>query len=327
MTARGHQVHFSCREREFVTGLLQNEGFTFTSFGPSYTSAAGKLWGLLRFTWLLLRAGLQFKPDILLSHSSMYAAFAAFLLRKPHISFEDTFNFEQVRLYKPFTSAILTGDYEHPLKSKKVVRYPGYHELAYLHPNRFTPDRQVLSDLGVKEGEKYIIIRFVAWYASHDIGHKGISYENKIKAVNEFSKLAKVFISAESPLPPELEPYRFPLPPHRMHDAIAFASFIIGESFTMLSEAAVLGAPAILIHDTYCYYLREQQEKYGLVFNYTESEEDQQKAIAKGVELLTTPGIKEEWQEKRQKMLAEKIDVTAWLVDFIEAFHKNGRIG
>jgi uncharacterized protein len=147
MTARGHQVHFTCREREFVTGLLQHEGFTYTSFGPSYPSAAGKLWGLLRFTSLLLRTGLQFKPHILLSHSSMYAAIAAFLLRKPHISFEDTFNFEQVRLYKPFTSAILTGDYDHPLKSKKVVRYHGYHELAYLHPNRFTPDPSVLKEL------------------------------------------------------------------------------------------------------------------------------------------------------------------------------------
>lgn len=250
----------------------------------------------------------------------MYAAFAAFLLRRPHISFEDTFNFEQIRLYKPFTKAILTGNYDHPLKTKKVVRYPGYHELAYLHPNRFTPDKQVLAELGLNENESYVIIRFVAWKASHDIGHKGISYENKIKAVKAFSKYTRIFISSELLLPKELQPYRLPLPPHRMHDAIAFASFIIGESFTMLSEAAVLGTPAILIHDTYCYYLREQQEKYGLVFNYTESEQDQQSAIAKGVELLTTPNIKEEWQHKRKKMLKEKIDVTAFLVWFIENY-------
>jgi predicted glycosyltransferase len=416
MTARGHQVHFTCRSREFVTGLLQHEGFTFTSFGPNYTSAAGKLWGLLRFTWLLLRAGLQFKPDILLSHSSMYAAFVAFLLRKPHLSFEDTFNFEQIRLYKPFTSAILTGTYDHPLKSKKVVRYPGYHELAYLPPNRFTPDPSVLSELFPQSPQnqyvqsklgsarsasdhtdqsahgsarsasaeaaslpnynlssphdsapsasdeaassntkhkksilseamhracrsvevqntehrtpnpKFIILRFVSWSASHDIGHKGMTLESKIAAVKAFSEHAQVFISSESPLPPELQPYRFPLPPQRMHHAIAFASLIFGESATMASEAAVLGIPAIYLDNTGRLYTKEQQEKYGLVFNYTESEEDQQKALAKGVELLTTPGIKEEWQEKREKMLAEKIDVTRWLVDFIEAFHKNGRI-
>jgi uncharacterized protein len=44
------------------------------------------------------------------------------------------------------------------------------------------------------------------------------------------------------------------------------------------------------------------------------------------VELLTTPGIKEEWQEKREKMLAEKIDVTAWLVWFIEHYPDSSRI-
>jgi predicted glycosyltransferase len=402
MTARGHQVHFTCRNREFVTELLQHEGFTFTSFGTNYPSAAGKLWGLLRFTWLLLRAGLQFKPDILLSHSSMYAAFAAFLLRKPHISFEDTFNFEQVRLCKPFTSAILTGDYDHPLISKKVVRYPGYHELAYLHPNRFTPDPSVLSELFPQspqnqyvqsklgsarsasdeaasllnynlsspqdsapsasdeaassntklkksilseamhracrsvevqntehrtQNPKFIILRFVSWSASHDIGHKGMTLENKLAAVKAFSAHAQVFISSELPLSPELESYRFPLPPHLMHHAMAFASLIFGESATMASEAAMLGIPAIYLDNTGRLYTREQEEKYGLVFTYTESEEDQQKAIAKGVELLTTSGIKEEWQEKREKMLAEKIDVTAWLVEFIEGFHKNGQIG
>jgi uncharacterized protein len=327
MTTRGHQVHFTCRNREFVTGLLQHEGFTFTSFGPGYASAAGKLWGLLRFSWLLLRAGLQFKPDILLSHSSMYAAIAAFLLRKPHISFEDTFNYEQVRLYKPFTSAILTGNYNHPLKSKKVVRYSGYHELAYLHPNRFTPDISVLHELGVEQNEKYMILRFVSWNATHDIGHKGISLENKLKAVKEFSTFAKVFISSESELPDDLKKYQIKIAPHRMHDAMAYASLIFGESATMVSEGAMLGIPGIYLDDTGRLYTKEQQEKYGLVFNYTESEEDQQKAIAKGVELLSTPGIKEEWQEKREMMLAEKIDVTEWLVDFIEAFHKNGRIG
>ncbi|MBE0637805.1 MAG: DUF354 domain-containing protein [Bacteroidales bacterium] len=390
MSSRGHRVFFTCRSREFVTELLEHEGFAYTCLGRNYTTTAGKLWGLFRFTSLLFRVSRQFKPDLLLSHSSMYAAFTAFLLRRPHISFEDTFNFEQIRLYQPFTKAILTATYDHPLKSNKVVRYPGYHELAYLHPNRFTPDPSVLSELflqstspknsqsklesaspseewvcegGTTEaasrkltfvappgndycssindcvcdpaqaGEaastpnKFIILRFVSWSASHDIGHNGMTLGNKIAAVNSFSAHAKVFISAESPLPPLLEPYRFPLPPHRMHHAIAFASLVFGESATMASEAAMLGVPAIYLDNTGRLYTREQEEKYGLVFNYTESEQDQQRAIAKGVELLTTPGIKEKWHQKRARMLGEKIDVTEWLVDFVEEFYNKGRPG
>ncbi len=46
--------------------------------------------------------------------------------------------------------------------------YPGYHELAYLHPRRFTPDRGVLAEAGISEGERYFVLRFNAFKAHHD---------------------------------------------------------------------------------------------------------------------------------------------------------------
>jgi len=326
MQQKGHKILFTCRDKEFEIYLLEKYGFEYKSFGKKYISKVGKIWGMFKFDLLEFINGLKFKPDIFLSHGSMYAAHAAYLLRKAHISLEDTFNEEQVKLYKPFTDVILTGDYSHPDLGKKEIRYKGYHELLYLHPNYFSPDKTVLEELGVKENEKYVIIRYVSWQATHDAGHKGISFENKLKAVKEFEKYAKVFISSESALPKELEEYKIKIEPHRMHDALAFAQFIIGESFTMLSEAAILGTPAILNHDTKCYYLQEQQQKYGLVFNYTESESDQLKAIEKGVELLNSPNLKEQWQEKRNKMLADKIDVTAFLVWFVENYPDSVRV-
>jgi hypothetical protein len=247
-------------------------------------------------------------------------------MHKPHISFEDTFNLEQIRLYKPFTRAILTGDYPHPLKSRKVVRFPGYHELAYLHFNRFTPDENVIKELGLHADEPFIIVRFVSWTASHDFWHLGISLANKIAAIDIFSTHSRVFISSELPLLPELEKYRFPLPPYRMHHAMAFASLIFGESATMASEGAMLGIPGIYLDNTGRLYTREQEEKYNLVFNYTEKYEDQQKAIEKGIELLHTDGLKKEWKKRRDKMLSEKIDVTSFLVWFIESYPDSHRI-
>ena len=62
-----------------------------------------------------------------------------------------------------------------------------YHELAYLHPNRFTPDPGILDLLGVKESQRYVIIRFVGWGASHDKGHAGITPEMKRRAVSQFA--------------------------------------------------------------------------------------------------------------------------------------------
>ncbi len=240
---KGHKILFTCREKEFEKQLLSQYGFNYISFGKKPSSTMGKLLGLFKFDAREFVSGLKFKPDIFLSHGSYTAAHAAFLLRKPHISLEDTFNFEQVYLYKPFTKAILTSDYEHPLKSGKIIKYSGYHELAYLHPKRFSPDVGISKDLGIKEGEKYIIMRFVSWKASHDLGHKGISVENKIFAVKEFSKYGKVFISSESELPEELKPHKLNILPHCIHDALAFASLFFGESATMAVEAAMLAVP------------------------------------------------------------------------------------
>lgn len=318
MLKLGHRVLFTCRDKEFEIALLKANGFDFVCFGKKYKSILGKLWGMAKFDWKELRTCWRFKPDVLLSHGSMYAAQAAWLYGKPHISFEDTYNFEQIRLYEPFTKAILTADYPHPFVSKKEIHYAGYHELAYLHPNRFTPDRSVLEELGVREGEKYVLLRFVSWGATHDKGHKGMSLENKFKAVEEFSKYAKVFISSEKELPDELKKYKLPTAPERVHDVMAFASMIFGESATMVSEGVVLGVPGVYMDDTGRYYTTEQQKRYGMCWNYSESEEDQQRAIAKGVEILSQ-GVD---LSGYQRMMEDKIDVTAYLEDIVNELVK-----
>jgi uncharacterized protein len=321
-----HIVIFTIRGKEFVKELIVSNQLVHISLGKNQQSLFGKIVGLFKFDLLLLIAAIRFKPDIFLSHGSPYASHIAFITGKPHISFEDTFNFEQVKLYRPFTKAILTADYCHPSVGKNEIKYSGYHELSYLHPNVFKPSETVLFNLKIGAEEKFVILRFVSWSASHDLGHKGFSLNNKLRVVKEFSKYARVFISSEIPLPPELREYRFPLTPEYMHDAIAFSSLMFGESATMASEAAVLGVPGIYLDNTGRYYTREQEEKYGLVFNYTESEEDQIKAIEKGIELLSGKEIKKDWQQRRSKMLADKIDVTAFLVWFVENFPESFKI-
>jgi len=246
MQERGHKILFTCRDRECVLQLMRVYEFVYDNFGKHYSSVQGKIFGLLKNELQMLNTAIQFKPDLFLSHGSTIAAFTSFIMHKPHIAFEDTFNMEQVKLSMPFTDVVLTGDYSHPSLGKKEIKYPGYHELAYLYPNVFTPDESVLEILGMKKGEKYAIVRFVAWEASHDIGHSGISYENKIKLVKTLSRHLRVFISSEKELPEELENYQINIPPEQMHNALAYAHLFIGESGTMASECVVLGTPAIL---------------------------------------------------------------------------------
>lgn len=101
---------------------------------------------------------------------------------------------------------------------------------------------------------------------------------------------------------------------------MANAKLIWGESATMASEAAVLGIPGIYMDNTGRYYTQEQEKKYDIVYNFTESEKDQNQSTFKAIELLQRNNLRKEWQEKRKKMLREKIDVSAFLIWFIENF-------
>ncbi|MFM7309065.1 MAG: DUF354 domain-containing protein [Flavobacteriales bacterium] len=324
MTQRGHEFLFTCRQKEFEIELLDSNGLQHISFGPKYKGLLGKLWGMLKFGWMEYRVARRFKPNFFLSHGSIYAAHASFLYGKPHISLEDTYNFEQVRLYLPFTKYVLTADYAHPLSNHPKNRsYAGYHELAYLHPNHYQPNKEVLKQLGLQPGDAFVILRFVSWSATHDIGHKGISMEMKRKAIEEFSKYARVFISSESELPEEFRSYQLKINPQDLHDALYFASLVWAESFTIPAECSVLGTPSIIMHNTSSLYLKEQEEKYQLCFNFSESLEDQERAIAKGIEVLSAEGNRGIWEERRNRLLKDKIDLTDYLVWFFENYPKS----
>ncbi len=321
MEKREHKVLFTTRDKEMTVYLLKQYGFEYLSLGKHYKTLKGKIWGLIKYDFLMYNVARKFKPDIFLSAGSVYAAHVVFLFRKPHISLEDTGNMEQIRLYKPFTKIILTSYSFHRNLGKKQIRYGGYHELAYLHPNWFKPNPDILDILGVSKDEKYVIMRFVSWSASHDVGHSGLSLEMKRRAVKELSKYAKVFISSEEELSDDLKPYQIKIPPEKMPDALYYATLYIGEGATMASECAMLGTPAIYINPLPAGTI-EDQENYGLLFHYKEATDISEKAN----ELLSIPDIKQEWQKRRQKMLTEKIDVTAFMVWFVENYPESVQV-
>ena len=311
---KGHQVFFTLREKEYEAELLRHAGLPFACLGRHYSSTAGKLWGLVWYNLKVLMLSLRFKPDIFLSHGSVYTLLSAFLLRKANISLEDTGNQEQVRLYLPFTSAVLTSAHFPYRYGSKQVFYNGYHELAYLHHKYFIPDPDVIKELGLTEGEIFSIVRFVAWNATHDRYQSGLAAGQKMEIIRHLNRHGRVFISSESYLPDSLDDYRFPLGPDRLHHALAFASLFVGEGATMASESAVLGTAAIYINTFIPEILLEQEEQYRLIscFNTYDGVLDEIE------ELLSNPDLKSETKEASMRLINNKCDVTAFLVRFIE---------
>ncbi len=317
---RGHKVLITARDKDIALQLLKAYGFEFICI----SSQAKGLWSmaheLVARDRRLLRIAQIFEPNVLTGFTGISIAHIGKLLRKPSIVFYDT-EFAKLSnaLTYPLATLVCTPDCYKGEIGKKHIRFNGYKELAYLHPHRFIPDQRVIQEAGIDATAKFFIVRFVSWEAAHDRMEKGLSYANKIKFVEELAKHGRVFISSEGSLPKELSSYQSPVSIDKIHHLMGMAILYVGESATMASECAMLGVPSIFIATTGRGYLNEQQRKYGLVFNYSDNQQDQ--AFEKMSEILKQPNLREEWLRKREKMLFEKIDVSGWIVDFIEKIH------
>jgi len=315
LIGRGHKVLFTLREKEKEIELLKSYGFQYKSFGKKYNSLGGKVYGMLKFDFLQTLTALNFKPDLFISHGSIYAAHASAVLGKPNIALEDTGNLEQIRLYRPFTKAILSPDVIGVDLGSKHFLYPGYHELAYLHPRYFTPDQSVYDLLGIPAGSPYAILRFIGWNATHDIGKRGLTSALKKKLIRYLDRRMRVFVSSENSEKDEYSAYRISIPAERMHDVLAFASVYIGEGTTMDAEAAILGTPSFYVSDVKGQNC-EELEKYGLAYVFPKPDG----LLDKVEEVLNVPALKQTMTKRKEKMLSDKIDLTSFITWFIEKY-------
>ena len=321
MQEKGHSFVITARDKEVAHKLLQAEGIGYISRGKGSDSIIGKIFYMLKADIQLYNIAKKENPDLFLSFASPYCAQVSKLMGKPHITLDDTETATYGQMfYRLFSDVILTPKSFKKDFGKKQLRYPSFIELAYLHPDLFTPDPSIFDQLGLQYGDPYVIMRFVSLAAAHDAGQKGISFENKRKSVNEFSKHARVFISSEKELPDELTGYQLKLPPERIHHALAYAKLFFGESATMASESAMLGTPAIFVNSKMMELgtIREQEEKYGLVNSFQETENEQKNSIEKAIEILNSDG--KELKKKREEMLKGNLNMTDFLESYLDSF-------
>jgi hypothetical protein len=318
---KGHECKITTVDKEVSLQLLNLYGFEYDVVGHSKPTLFSKAIELLKIEYNLYQISRSFKPDILIGGvGNAYVAHVGKLISKPSIVFDDTEHAKIEHLITdPFASVICTPSCYSKDLGKKQIRYNGYHELAYLHPNYFTPDPAVLEELGLEEGNPFIILRFVSWGASHDIGHHGI--QNKIEFVKELEKYGRVLITSEGDMGPEFEKYKIKVSPEKLHDLLYYATLYIGEGATTASECAILGTHAIYVNTLRLGYTDEQEEKYGLVYNFSNPNTCEKDALNKATELLENEDLWKDGKEKREKLLSDKIDVTEFMVNFVEEYN------
>jgi uncharacterized protein len=322
MQKKGHTVLFTIRDRELIPELLTAQGFEYVIASTPRTGRLGQLIELIEHDWKVFKVALSLKPDFMLG-TSVAVAHVSRILKGKSIVFteDDAINIKLfTALTYPFADAIVTPNVLSDKKSKKYIPYDGYQELAYLHPDQFVPDPNILTELGVNREQDYFILRFVAFKAFHDVKRSGFSLEKQIRLVELLSKVGKVFITNEGEIADSLKPYQLLIPPHRVHHAINYAKMLVSDGGTMPIEAAVLGVPAIVLNSFVddCSVIRELEEKYELLYGFMPGNEDE--LFARIETLLKMKNLKKEWLKRKERMLAEKVDLTGWIVNLLENY-------
>lgn len=321
MKKKGHEILISTVDKEVTLSLLEAYDFDYELCGKRGSNIFGFARELIKRDYHVYKLTRKFNPDVIIGISDLFGAHVSKITKAKSIVFTDSEPATLINLITfPFTDVVCTPEYFSKDLGKKHVRYKGYHELSYLHNKYFTPDPSTLNELGLAENERFIVLRFVSWQATHDIGQYGFDIQSKRQLIKEISKYARIFITSESPLEYEFEKYKITASPEKIHDLLYFASMLIGDSQTMTTEAAVLGTPAIrcnsFVGPKDMSNFIELEQKYDLIYSFREPE----RAIDKAIELLQKPNLKEQWAKKRETLLADKVDVTQYMIDFIENY-------
>lgn len=305
----GHETIVLARDKDVLLNVLQEEQVPYIIFGKHRKNMWSKVIGTVGLMFNYIKIARRERPDVIVSKASWYGTATAKLLKIKSVIFPDS---EVVAVTNKFVVPLCTKVVTpQPFKlnyGKKHCRMSGIFEDCYLSPAVFTPNPETITRYKLKQ--PYAILRFVGWYANHDVGNSGFNLDQKKRLVETLSKYVTVYISSEKPLPEDLAVYKLPTPASVIHDVLSYADLYIGDSQTMAAEAALVGTPAIRCNsfvgpnDMSNFIML--QNTYGMLFNIANPDE----AIAQAEE-LAKHSRKAEWIQKREQYYTKTGDINA----------------
>ena len=315
LKSQGHEIVVLARDKDVLLNVLEEEGVPYIVFGKHRKAMWAKIlgtFGLMVNYWNIAR---RERPDVIVSKASWYGTAMAKALHKKSVIFPDSEVVKVTNRYVvPLCTRVVTPQPFQLNYGEKHRRIAGIFEDCYLAPSVLHPDNTVVERYGLRK--PYAIVRFVGWYANHDVGNGGFNYEQKKTLVETIARYMNVYISSEKPLPEELSAYKLPTPANAIHDVLYCADLYIGDSQTMAAEAALLGTPAIRSNtfvgpnDMSNFIMLEKE--YGMLYNIADPAE----AIEKAKQLAESPR-KAEWLQKREQYYAHVGDTNAAIVDML----------
>lgn len=309
--ANGLDVILTVRDKDVTAALARENGFDPILLTRARHGPLGLLGELFAYDWRLYRLVRRRRPAVLIGNTFSVAHVGA-LSGTPSVVINDDdkwTNPQYPLLAYPFATRVVLPDCMRESWGPKVRRYPGLHELAYLHPDGFQPRPGLRQSLGLGPHERLFLIRLVENKASHDLGVKGFSAEAIDRLLRRLTGEGRVFISSEGPLAEPLAPYRLPTPPSAFHDVLAACDLVLTDGNTVAAEAAVLGTPSLRMTSLAPRsYLDMLERRFDLTYGF---HPDESAAFFQRLEeLLSRRTLEDDWRHRRQAMLATLVDPT-----------------
>ncbi len=302
------------KKKDVLEQLLIQEQVPYTNIMhyERNNNIKGILGGIVHRTSSLYKLIKQFKPTVLAGTSAEITWLAKWFGATSFVFNED--DYVAVKKFCLLAYPLATGVvapnvckvgkwFEH-----KKLAYNAYHELAYLHPNNFTPNEQIVKDYGINTDKPYFVLRFSSLGAFHDVGKTGITDELALQLIKILSEYGACYITSERNIGKQLEKYRLAILPHHMHHILAFAKLYIGDSQTMTAEASVLGVKAIRFNDFVgkLSYLEELEHKFNLSKGFkTHQWNELINYVSDEVKNTGNPDYK---KVNKNELLAQKVD-------------------
>ena len=256
------------------------------------------------------------KPRITVGVGDFILAFSSRLFRIPSLMFYDDYEFSiNYQLSRFFGNRLYVP--EALPEGKKIVCYPSFKELAYLHPNVYSPRESVITQMSL-EKEKYVFVREVAGIS---MNYSNLKEQGLLEAIKYLhAKNIKVVLSLEDKSHRKIyKPYCIILeePLEDIYSIMHYALFSLSSGDSMARESALLGVPCIYTGGREM-LVNKPFIDWGGVFKIEEG-----KMVKAKIEKLLSGECKQQWKNKINGIIKERlINPTDLIVEVVETFKR-----
>ncbi|MGC2108080.1 MAG: DUF354 domain-containing protein [Candidatus Korobacteraceae bacterium] len=291
----GMQVIVTVRSFGQTEELARSYGIPYTVIGEHRTPkfVVARVTATIRRAFRLALFAWHCRPDLAVSHGSRALAMAAWFLRVPSMTIYD-YEFVSSSFFSKVSEKVMVPETIPPdrlqvqgVDLKKVIRYPGFKEEAYVYDLCISPN--ILHELGLDPQRLIITVRPPATWAHYHNPKSEVLFRALIERLAREPEAQVIVLPRMKTQGDQLKSeYGMDRPPFRILDhavdalsLMSYSDAVFSGGGTMIREAALLGANAYSIFAGTTGAADETLEKAGLLHILREPEQVRSLDIAK----------------------------------------------